>query len=197
MVSLIQLNPRRRPRMEFPECGSGRESLASRWSVLWQRAAGTAASASLDQAIAQLRLLALEPLRPDLVFGRHGPQPLRRFTIEFVRSSAAAVRVILQRLFLSVHELITRKAGDGPSSGVCAGRENSAGCAERSTPGGVERVVREDVWDGAMNDVSQVVTAAIAVAFTAMLLITGQWFVDGRLAHDTVSMIAVATMRSP
>jgi hypothetical protein len=46
-----------------------------------------------------------------------------------------------------------------------------------------------------MNDVSQLATAAIAVAFTAMLLITGQWFVDYRLEHEAVARSpAVATL---
>jgi hypothetical protein len=48
-----------------------------------------------------------------------------------------------------------------------------------------------------MNDVSQLATAAIAVAFTAMLLITGRWFVDHRLQHDAAERIPVATTLSP
>jgi hypothetical protein len=48
-----------------------------------------------------------------------------------------------------------------------------------------------------MNDVSQLATAAIAVAFTAVLLITGQWFVDYRLQHDPIGRISVATKLSP
>lgn len=47
-----------------------------------------------------------------------------------------------------------------------------------------------------MNDVSQLATAAIAVAFTAMLLINGQRFVDDRLQHDA-ERIQVTTTLSP
>lgn len=43
-----------------------------------------------------------------------------------------------------------------------------------------------------MNDVSQLATAVIAVAFTAMLLVTGQWFVDYRLQHEAIGRIPVA-----
>ncbi len=48
-----------------------------------------------------------------------------------------------------------------------------------------------------MNDVSQLATAAIAVAFTAMLLISGQWFVDYRLERDAVGAIAIAATLYP
>jgi hypothetical protein len=47
--------------------------------------------------------------------------------------------------------------------------------------------------DDVMNDASQLATAMVAVAFTAMLLITGQWFVDyrtQRLALEPATVIA-------
>jgi hypothetical protein len=50
-------------------------------------------------------------------------------------------------------------------------------------------VLRDDV----MNDASQLATAMVAVTFTAMLLITGQWFVDyrmQRLALEPATVIA-------
>ncbi|MGV7213595.1 hypothetical protein [Bradyrhizobium sp. UFLA05-112] len=47
-----------------------------------------------------------------------------------------------------------------------------------------------------MNDVSQLATAMLAIAFTAMLLVTGQWFMEYRLQHETMTPIA-AMMRLP
>ena len=41
-----------------------------------------------------------------------------------------------------------------------------------------------------MNDVSQLVTAMLAIAFTAMLLVTGQLFMEYRLQHEAMTPIA-------
>jgi hypothetical protein len=43
--------------------------------------------------------------------------------------------------------------------------------------------------DNAMNDASQLATAMVAITFTAMLLITGQWFVDYQLEHEARASI--------
>jgi hypothetical protein len=46
-----------------------------------------------------------------------------------------------------------------------------------------------------MNDVSQLATAMLAVAFTAMLLVTGQWFVEYRLQHEEMApIVAMPTL---
>ncbi|MGY8662631.1 hypothetical protein Q3C01_09715 [Bradyrhizobium sp. UFLA05-109] len=46
-----------------------------------------------------------------------------------------------------------------------------------------------------MNDVSQLATAMLAIAFTAMLLVTGQWFMEYRLQHDsTIPIAALMTL---
>ena len=47
--------------------------------------------------------------------------------------------------------------------------------------------------DDTMNDASQLATAMVAITFTAVLLITGQWFVDyrmQRLALEPATVIA-------
>ena len=47
--------------------------------------------------------------------------------------------------------------------------------------------------DDAMYDASQLATAMVAVTFTAMLMITGQWFVDyrtQRLALEPATVVA-------
>lgn len=48
-----------------------------------------------------------------------------------------------------------------------------------------------------MNDASQLATAMVALAFTAMLLVTGQWFVDDRLQHEARAPIAVTMTVTP
>lgn len=42
-----------------------------------------------------------------------------------------------------------------------------------------------------MNDASQLATAMVALTFTAMLLVTGQWFVDYRLQHEARAPVSV------
>lgn len=46
-----------------------------------------------------------------------------------------------------------------------------------------------------MNDASQLATAMVALMFTAVLLVTGQWFVDYRLQHERAPMTVMATLR--
>lgn len=45
-----------------------------------------------------------------------------------------------------------------------------------------------------MHDVCQWATATLAVVFTAALLITGQWFIQHRLQHETMTPILKAAM---
>ncbi|WP_165405697.1 hypothetical protein [Bradyrhizobium genosp. SA-3] len=46
-----------------------------------------------------------------------------------------------------------------------------------------------------MYDVCQLATAMLAIAFTALLLITGQRFIAYRLQHDaTTPIVAMATL---
>jgi hypothetical protein len=46
-----------------------------------------------------------------------------------------------------------------------------------------------------MYDVCQWATATLAIAFTAALLITGQWFIESRLQHETmIPVVKVATL---
>jgi hypothetical protein len=46
-----------------------------------------------------------------------------------------------------------------------------------------------------MYDVCQWATATLAIAFTAALLITGQWFIQYRLQHETMTaVVKVATL---
>lgn len=45
-----------------------------------------------------------------------------------------------------------------------------------------------------MMDASQLATAAIAVAFAAMLLVTGHWFVDSQLQRDIGVIAATAAI---
>ena len=48
-----------------------------------------------------------------------------------------------------------------------------------------------------MNDVSQLATAMLAIAFTAMLLVTGQWFMEYRLQHEAMTPIAAMMTLPP
>ncbi|WFU44681.1 hypothetical protein QA640_20850 [Bradyrhizobium sp. CB82] len=48
-----------------------------------------------------------------------------------------------------------------------------------------------------MNDVSQLATAMLAIAFTAMLLVTGQWFMEYRLQHEPMAPIAAMMTLPP
>ncbi|MGL9618143.1 hypothetical protein QRQ56_09090 [Bradyrhizobium sp. U531] len=46
-----------------------------------------------------------------------------------------------------------------------------------------------------MDDVCQWATATLAIAFTAVLLVTGQWFIQYRLQHETTTpVVRVATL---
>ncbi|WIW43564.1 hypothetical protein ML401_18745 [Bradyrhizobium sp. 62B] len=46
-----------------------------------------------------------------------------------------------------------------------------------------------------MYDVCQWATATLATAFTAALLITGQWFIQYRLQHETLTpVVRIATL---
>lgn len=46
-----------------------------------------------------------------------------------------------------------------------------------------------------MHDVCQWATATLTIAFTAALLITGQWFTQYRLQHETTTpVVKVATL---
>ncbi|WP_196232360.1 hypothetical protein [Bradyrhizobium japonicum] len=46
-----------------------------------------------------------------------------------------------------------------------------------------------------MYDVRQWATAMLAISFTAMLLVTGRWFIDYRLQHETrTPVVASATV---
>ncbi|QOZ77549.1 hypothetical protein XH83_20095 [Bradyrhizobium sp. CCBAU 53351] len=49
-----------------------------------------------------------------------------------------------------------------------------------------------------MYDVCQWATATLAVVFTAALLITGQWFIQYRLQHETITpVVKIATLTPP
>ncbi|MBR0713700.1 hypothetical protein [Bradyrhizobium liaoningense] len=48
-----------------------------------------------------------------------------------------------------------------------------------------------------MNDASQLATAMIALTFTAVLLITGQWFVDYRLQREARTPLTAITTLPP
>jgi hypothetical protein len=41
-----------------------------------------------------------------------------------------------------------------------------------------------------MNDASQMATAMVAITFTAVLLVTGQWFVENRQQREATARIA-------
>ncbi|MCP3390234.1 hypothetical protein NLM27_15750 [Bradyrhizobium sp. CCGB12] len=46
-----------------------------------------------------------------------------------------------------------------------------------------------------MNDVCQLATAMLAIAFTAVLVITGQRFIEYRLQHEALTpIVAMATL---
>lgn len=46
-----------------------------------------------------------------------------------------------------------------------------------------------------MNDVCQLATAMLAIAFTGLLLITGQRFIEYRLQHEAmIPIVAMATL---
>ncbi|WP_198028263.1 hypothetical protein [Bradyrhizobium sp. WSM1743] len=48
-----------------------------------------------------------------------------------------------------------------------------------------------------MYDVRQWATAMLAISFTAVLLITGRWFIESRLQHETRTPIAAAAAALP
>jgi hypothetical protein len=44
--------------------------------------------------------------------------------------------------------------------------------------------------DNAMNDAGQMATAMVAITFMAVLLVTGQWFVENRQQREATAPIA-------
>ena len=48
-----------------------------------------------------------------------------------------------------------------------------------------------------MNDASQLATAMLATAFAAMLLLTGQWFMDYRLQREAASPVVAMRFKRP
>ncbi|MBR1129045.1 hypothetical protein [Bradyrhizobium iriomotense] len=124
--------------------------------------------------------------------------------IEIVRDAATAFSVVEQSALLDVHAATTREGAIGP----CAGRRNSAMASQgfrekmaifpcRLGTWRLSRRLRLRAVEGqnTMYDVCQLATAILAIAFTALLLVTGQRFIEYRLQHEAMTpIVAMATL---
>ncbi|MBB4368114.1 hypothetical protein GGD63_000883 [Bradyrhizobium sp. cir1] len=124
--------------------------------------------------------------------------------IEIVRDAATAFSVVEQGALLDVHAATTREGSIGP----CAGGRNSAMALQQS-PGknsniftsprnvALEPTFTPKAVEGqtTMYDACQLATAILAIAFTALLLVTGQRFIEYRLQHEAMTpIVAMATL---
>jgi hypothetical protein len=156
----------------------------------------------MPQMLSKLSFLTLERRRPRFVVGRHRAQPARGLDMrKLVRNPATAFGMIKQGALFDTHLATTPNGLNGPSLVLDSLRNSAGEFREKSV---VDRNVTRrmtlkgrSLRDNAMNDVSQLATAMLAIAFAAMLLLTGQWFVDYRVQREATSPIVAMRFMQP
>ena len=155
----------------------------------------------MPQMLSELGLLTVKRRRPCFVVPGHRPQPARGLDMrEVIRNLATALSVIEQSALFDGHLATTPQRLNGPSLVTDSSRNNTDGAGkignrqERDRPGDVEMTFAEGY---AMNDASQLATAMLATAFAAMLLLTGQWFMDYRVQREATSPIVAMRFMRP
>lgn len=133
---------------------------------------------------------------PFILLG-HCPQPPCSFAMREVAGDAPTpFSMIEQGALFDAHSAITLGRHNCPFARD-SDREKVAVFSIRGRNMVLRPTFRQQPAEGrnAMYDVCQLATATLAIAFTALLLVTGQRFIEYRLQHEAMTpRVAIATL---